>query len=920
MVPETLGPYRLLGKIGEGGMGEVYRATDTNLKRQVAIKVLPASVAADADRLARFQREAEVLAVLNHPNIAAIYGLEKTPECTALVMELVEGEDLSQRIARLRAQGASAGQAGMPIDEVLPIARQIAEALEAAHEQGIIHRDLKPANIKVRADGTVKVLDFGLAKALGPEGPSATAGGVSASMSPTLTTSAMTAMGMILGTAAYMAPEQARGRAVDRRADIWAFGVVLYEMLTGRRAFEGEDISVTLANVIKDDPTWEALPPDVPVRVRRVLQACLRKDPRQRLGDMQSIRLALDGAFEVVVERTGATNAPRPAPPLWRRAAPWAAGLLAAVASGVGAWQFKPVSPQPVIRTAHTLPVGQSFRGTGRRYLAIAPDGSRFVYNATGGLYVRDMDALEARLIPGTEGAGHSIVFSPDGQSLAYFQPGNTATGGQVKRIAIAGGAATVLTTARTPFGMSWSDDGTILYSAGSEILQVSANGGEPERVATADPGFVAIDPQRLPGTDWVLFSLQPESGTSRESVTAATRIAAASRSGELRTIRTGGTSARYLATGHVLYTTNATVHAAPFDVRTLQFTGRPVPVVDGVEVSSSGQAEFDVSSNGTLVYVPGTQQSGVARMLAQSDRAGTRVESISPVGAYDSVRASHDGRRLAVGSDDGKEAIIWIHDRGARSAMRRLTFDGRNRFPVWSPDDRRIAFQSERDGRAGIVVKQADGTGEAVRLTTPKDGESHVPESWSPDGRYLSFDVVAGREHSLWILTLADGTMARFSDRRSAEPFGSGFSPDGRWLAYHALPGGESPLTAASGVYVESFPATGARYQAPKLERDFQPVWSPDGKELLYVPSLASRRLAITRVSVGSGVTFGDPELVPFDMAAGHLSARWRAFDVLPGGGLVGLIPPASTEQGRFSIRYVVNWFEELQKLVPVK
>ena len=305
---------------------------------------------------------------------------------------------------------------------------------------------------------------------------------------------------------------------------------------------------------------------------------------------------------------------------------------------------------------------------------------------------------------------------------------------------------------------------------------------------------------------------------------------------------------------------------------------------------------------------------------MTLSDRDGRATSSVSPTGAYDSVRASRDGTRLAIGSDDGKEAIVWVHEFGGPSAMRRLTFEGRNRFPIWSPDSRRIAFQSDRDSSPGIFATRADGTGETVRLTTPKDGERHVPESWSPDGKHLSFDVVSGASHSLWILTLENGSIARFTDAPSTEPFGSAFSPDGRWLTYHALPPNASAATTASGVYVEPFPATGARYQAPKQERDFHPLWSPDGKELMYVPSVSSRRLAIARMSTGSGVTFGDPELIPFNLAGGHLSAGWRAFDVLPDGRLVGLMPRVSNSGSLSAIRYVVNWFDELQKLVPVK
>ena len=422
LAPGTrLGPYEISAQIGAGGMGEVYRATDINLKRQVALKVLPEAVAADGDRLARFQREAEVLASLNHPNIAIIHGLEKSEGITALVMELVEGPTLADRIV--------AGP--MPIDETLGIAKQIAEALEAAHEQGIIHRDLKPANVKVRPDGTVKVLDFGLAKAMGP--PEGSAGDRSVrlqpdlSMSPTITTPAMTQVGMIMGTAAYMSPEQARGRAVDKRSDIWAFGCVLFEMLTGTRAFDGDDVSETLASVLAREPDWNRLPSDVPAVVAIYLRRCLQKNPKARIADVQDLRLALTGAFDVAVPTRDTSTPQEPTRPLWRRALPLVTTVLVvAAAAASAAWFMRPADPRPVMRSIHLLPEGRTFRELGAQVVAIAPDGRYFIYSGTGGLYVRSMDALEDRLIPGTtETAGGSldVIVSPDGQSVAVFQP-----------------------------------------------------------------------------------------------------------------------------------------------------------------------------------------------------------------------------------------------------------------------------------------------------------------------------------------------------------------------------------------------------------------------------------------------------------------------------------------------------------------
>jgi serine/threonine-protein kinase len=527
-------------------MGEVYRATDTNLKRQVAIKVLPASVATDVDRLARFQREAEVLAALNHPNIAAIHGLEKTPELTALVMELVEGEDLSQRITR----GAIA------LDEALPIARQIAEALEAAHDQGIIHRDLKPANIKVRPDGTVKVLDFGLAKALAPEGASATADAVSASMSPTMTSPAMpfdwrsghpeqgrgvTQMGMILGTAAYMAPEQARGKAVDRRADIWAFGAVLFEMLTGTRAFPGEDITDTLAAVVRAEPEWTRLPGDLSAARVTFLKRCLHKDPRQRIPDIAAMRLALEGAFD-----TTASAAPvlalAPPRPLWRRALPLAGAVLAtALVAALAAWRLWPAAaPAPVTRFSHVLPDGPTLR-LGRNAVAVSPDGRRFVYNSRSGLVLRSLGALSAHVIPGLEGQIVHPFFSPDGQWIGFFQ------GGQLKRIAIGGGAPVVIgPVPGAIWGASWGADGTILIGGTGGISRVPASGGTPTVVIPERSGERLRTPQLLPDGDTVIFTVSTAGAGDRID---AQQMATGTRTVLVET----GAEARYLPTGHLV-------------------------------------------------------------------------------------------------------------------------------------------------------------------------------------------------------------------------------------------------------------------------------------------------------------------------------------------------------------------------------
>ena len=525
-VGSRLGHYDVTALIGEGGMGQVYQATDTKLNRQVALKILPEAFATDPDRLARFQRETQVLASLNHPNIAQIHGLEECEGTRALVLELVEGPTLADRIA----------QGPIPVDEALPIAKQIAEALEAAHEQGIVHRDLKPANIKVRDDGTVKVLDFGLAKALDTtvEGDP--------SQSPTLTAAA-TQMGVILGTAAYMSPEQAKGKTADRRSDVWAFGAVLYEMLSGRRAFVGEDVSDTLVSVFRDDPDWSALPNDVLPRVSQALQVCLQKDPTQRVRDISAIRLALEGAFETTVS---AASEPMAVQTASQSKLPWvAAFILGAIIAGLAVWSL--TGPEPsgqVTRFSQVLPESQRFTRTGRPVVAVSPNGSRLVYVANRQLFFRAMDTLQSSPIAGTDEDPSAPFFSPDGEWIGYW----SGEEGQLKKIAVSGGAAVTLCDAGNPQGRPvWGADETIVWSQGEGIMRVSANGGTPERLIS---GSGLVHPQMLPGEDSVLFSI---AGPGSAVGAGTSEVVVQSLESDVpKTLFPGGFP-RYLRTGHIV-------------------------------------------------------------------------------------------------------------------------------------------------------------------------------------------------------------------------------------------------------------------------------------------------------------------------------------------------------------------------------
>jgi len=914
LAPGTrLGPYEILALLGAGGMGEVYRSRDTKLNRDVALKILPETFTHDVERVARFRREAHMLAALNHPHIGAIYGLDEANGHQFLVLELVDGESLDKRIAR----GA------IPVDEALEIARQLGEALEAAHDKGIIHRDLKPANLALTKEGQVKVLDFGLAK------PRATgaAGQVGATESPTITTPVMlTGVGLILGTAAYMSPEQAKGLEADRRSDVWAFGCVLYEMLSGRRAFDSEDVSDTLAAVLRGQPDWTVLPAGLPPAIRLLVTRSLDKDRKKRISNIST-------ALFLMNEPTAAGAGPATVQPMtsvWRRVVPFVAtavmagGIVASVAWSLGSPSAAPV----VTRFTVPLPEGQAFTNDGRHVVAISPDGTQMVYVANGRLYRRTMANLESTPIPGAESRQGVLnpVFSPDGRSIAFW----VADDRTIKRMAVNGGAPVTVCMAGRPTGITWDARG-ILFGQGSQgIMRVPAEGGEPETLVRVKEGETAHGPQMLPDGRHVLFTVAE--GSSVDRWDKAKVVLQSLDSGDRKTVIDGGSDGRLLPTGHIIYALGGTLLAVPFDLRRLEVRGGPVPVLEGVRRGNTpemnpGVAHFSVSNTGALIYVPGPVSPTAAdTKLVRADLKGGIQPLNLPRGRYETPRVSPDGRSLAFVTEDAKEAIVWIYPLSGTTGARRLTVGGRNRYPIWSADGKRVAFQSDREGDLGIFWQRADGTGPAERLTTPQPRTSHVPESWSPKGdRFLFSSVTSGGAGaSLWTYSLQD---------RKVEPFGgvrlsvamlpcAVFSPDGRWVAYL------SDETGVTGVHVQPFPATGAKYPISK-DRALSPLWSPDGKSIVYAENTSytadprTGNLVVVTLTTEPTFTFGNPVVVPSGgLQTGGLSApnSPRRFDMAHDGTLLGMIEAdqSSPQSGALRIEVVLNWLQELKARVP--
>jgi Tol biopolymer transport system component len=874
-----LGPYEIAGAIGAGGMGEVYRARDARLGRDVAVKVLPETFARDAEKLSRFQREAKMLASLNHPNIAAIYGFEDSGSVHALVMELVEGPTLADRIAR----GA------IPVEEALPIAKQIAEGVEYAHERGIIHRDLKPANIKIASNDAVKILDFGLAKALDAD---ASQGDISSS--PTITHMA-TQAGIILGTAAYMSPEQAKGKVVDRRTDIWAFGCVLYEMLTAKMAFSGESITETLAAVIREEPDWSLLPANTPKAIRNLLARCLKKDPRQRLQSIGDARIAIEEVLSGAPAQTESTS------PVAERAArrnviAWSAAILfAVVAAGLGIWIATRPLPeeQPQVLAYIPPPVDTSYRDLGYDLglVVVSPDGKQLAFTAEDKsdvtkLWVRPLSSNEAKPIAGTDGAAGPF-WSPDSQSVAFF------AGNKLQTVELDDGNIQILADSQCDLRGAWSKTGTILFTpeCSSPLSEISSSGGSAHPVGKLDDGELRETyPTFLPGgRNFLYVSFAKDYSSS---------IWAGSLDTSEKKLVVKDAEFPEYSSGYLLYVSGVThMVAQQFDPASDTLTGKPIPLAE-----SHG---FSVSENGVLTYQGGTTDSRPEWF----DRNGNSVSTIGDVGTYDGAKISPDGTRVLLNVFDPQSSAddLWTVP-ASGGVGTRLTFGpGAKLFSVWSPDGKYVAYACGPRGSRAICRKPADGSGAEETVSTFPAGDFTAPNAvdWSPDGRYISFNGLNRRSsvHETWAVPVSSDQKPFQPAPVTASQYSGTFSPDGHWLAYFSYESGGLPQ-----VYVVQFPGPGAKYQISQ-NGGWSPRW--DKKGHLYFLTMGNRLMEADLAMSDKSIQVKALEPL-FDVDVPGYTAPF--FDVAPDGNRFVVITSADPTASR-SITVLLNWQAALKK-----
>ncbi len=883
MIGKTLVHYEITAEIGKGGMGEVYQAKDTKLGRDVAIKVLPEEFALDKDRVARFQREAKLLASLNHPNIAAIYGLEESEGTHFLVMELIEGETIKDRI--------KAGP--IPVEEALKLALQMAEALEAAHENGVIHRDLKPANIKVTPDGKVKVLDFGLAKAYAGD-----QGNVSLADSPTISAAA-TQKGVILGTAAYMSPEQAKGKIVDKRADIWAFGVVLFEMLTGKSLFSGEDVSSTLARVLEREPDFSTLPKKLHPRIQLMLERCLKKDPKDRYSGISDARVDIQSVFAdpsgLFVQPSVGFEPQKKS----RTTLTWIAVIiLAVIIAGTAVWILKPTEPRQVMRFDYDLPDDQQLIGDAS--FSVSPDGKQFVYCTSEGLYLRSIDELEAKLIPGSDDNPRWPVFSPDGKSIAYL----SMAGMKLKKIAVVGGAPTVLCDVEGFKAMGWTEEDFIVYNDVVGIMKVSSKGGTPETIVEPKSEIRYV-PQILLDRKLVLYTSGP--GESRVMVKPFNE--------EPRELFAGWFQ-QYLPSGHIVYWDgDDNIYAVQFDLDRLEPVGDSVSMIQGVK-------DISISNSGTLIYTPlMPQEEDPKRTLVWVDQKGNEEPLEAPPNSYSLPRISPDGKRIAleVGSYPSEDIYIWDMER--KNSTKLAIDETREKQPVWTPDSKRIIYYSNHeDDAGGIYCRAFDGSGKIEKLVS-SSGMASFPWSLSKDGKFLFIQELASYTNAQISMLPMEGDQERKlllqHEYSEAQPT---ISPDGQWMAYCS--GEEEPNELTADVYIRPFPDIEKSKTKVSTDGGTTPLWSPDGKELYYLG--LDNSVMVVDVKTEPTFSLGTPrklfqsEYLPFSESAG------TPWDIHPDGDRFIMIKPplgatATVATGPRKINIVLNWDEELKERVPV-
>jgi serine/threonine-protein kinase len=889
LIGRTLGHYRIVKKIGEGGMGEVYRAHDERLDRDVAIKVLPTEVAGVQDRLERFEREAKLLASLNHPNIATLHGLEDEEHHRFLVMELVEGESLASVIAR----GA------VPVNEAIPIALQIAKALEAAHEHGIIHRDLKPANVMIESGNQVKVLDFGLAKAFEPEG-SGPESPESLAESPTLTAD-LTRGGVLLGTAAYMSPEQARGKPVDKRADIWAFGCTFYEMLTRSRPFGGTTSTEILASIIKEPPEWDALPQGIPAAVRRLLTRCLTKDPGERLHDIADARLVLQSVASGEYDREETVALPTPHAG-WRGWLPWGlAAVFACLAVAILIW-FLTASPPVVTRTSIMLPSPEALSTAGG--ISLSPDGRWFAYvverDGVRQLYLRDLGQFDATPIPDTEGA-HAPFFSPDSQWLGFF------AGHKLRKVSVTGGVPlTLCETEGFSLGATWGEDDTILFATdvgvyistqGSKLFRIAAEGGMPEELSTPDERLMFGSPQLLPGGNDVLLTRLQHEGWGGQ----AAMLSLEKREWiELKGLGEA-TEVRYLPTGHLLFIRSGQLVTVPFDLELRKVRRSAITVLDSVyDVGSDfptlGLPYFAVSKTGSLVYVPASAE---PINLVWVNREGLATPLREEANNSFMVRLSPDGMRVAIVRIDQS---TWIYDVERGTSTRLLSGGGAD--AIWTADGTRVTLALRRSDSYNIFWMPADGSEEAEPLLVREHDQ--FPHSWSPDGTLAYYEVNPETQRDIWTLRPGDEPL-----RVLATPFNERsptFSPNGRFLAYVSDESGKDE------VYVRSYPDVGEKWTISS-GGGREPVWSHDGRELIY---RRGRQVWSVPILIEPTFSAKSPQLLfegPYLPRSNTSGSQF--YDVSPDGKHL-LMLRSGRQQAQTEIRIVLHWFQELKRLVP--